>query len=67
LARQAEMLEQELAKIEQENAQRRVLIAQAHRQREAREKKVIRKEEKIKKQAGVPKKKGKKVKEGGAA
>lgn len=57
LARQAEMLEQELAKIAKENAQRRVLIAQAHRQREDREKKAIRKEERIKKQAGVPKKK----------
>lgn len=57
LARQAEMLEQELAKIAKENAQRRVLIAQAHRQRELREKKAIRKEERIKKQAGVPKKK----------
>ena len=57
LAQQAEMLEQELAKIKKDNAQRRVLIAQAHRQREAREKKAIRKEERIKKQAGVPKKK----------
>ena len=57
LARQAEMLEQELAKIAKENAQRRVLIAQAHRQREEREKEAIRKEERIKKQAGVPKKK----------
>ena len=63
LAQQAEMLEQELAKIEKENAQRRVLIAQAHRQREAREKKAIRKEERIKKQSAPKKKTPKKPKD----
>lgn len=63
LAQQAEMLEQELAKIEKENGQRRVLIAQAHRQREAREKKAIRKEERIKKQSAPKKKTAKKPKE----
>jgi hypothetical protein len=60
-------LEQEISRLDRENNQRKVLIAQAHRQREANEKDMIAVEERIKMvPAGVgTKKKNKPKKLGG--
>jgi len=67
LERQAELLEQEISRLDRENNQRMVLIAQAHRQREANEKVMIAVEERIKTvPAGIgTKKKNKPKKLGG--
>ena len=49
LEQQEELLEQEISRLERENSERRILIEQAHRQREANERKMIAVEERIKK------------------